>query len=175
MKNKIFEKMREYGWNLEDNSNEDFEKVYNMHYNFIQGLYDYFVETDEPNNSSRDLNNINEQKLYDMISFISDFLRALNDIDYNTNTNIKLGLISHYVKNRNISSEQVGQDILAIIENDEEKLEELKENNSKQINYIEEKTSVCGFDKSDMYELGCLNYENKQIDKLLEEIGIIST
>ena len=80
MKNKIFEKMRKYGWNLGDNTNEDFENVYKIHYNFTQNLYDYFVETDEPN-VSRDLNNINEQNFEDMISFMSDFLRALNELD----------------------------------------------------------------------------------------------
>lgn len=80
MKNKIFERMREYGWNLYDNTNEDFENVYKIHYNFTQNLYDYFVETDEPN-VSRDLNNINEQNFEDMISFMSDFLRALNELD----------------------------------------------------------------------------------------------
>lgn len=133
MKNKIFEKMKEYGWNLGDNTNK-----------------------------------INEQIFQDMISFMNDFLRALNDIDYNTN--IKLDLISHYIKSRNISSDQIGQDILAIIENEEEGLEELKENNTKQIDYINKRVDVCGWNKSDMYELDCLNYENEQIDKLLEEI-----
>lgn len=80
MKNKIFEKMKEYGWNLRDNTNEDFEDVYKIHYNFTQNLYDYFVETDDVN-IKRNLNDINEQKMYDMISFMSDFLRALNELD----------------------------------------------------------------------------------------------
>lgn len=80
MKEKIFKKMKEYGWNLYDNTNEDFENVYKVHYNFTQNLYDYFVKTDDVN-ISRNLNDINEQKMYDMISFISDFLRAINDID----------------------------------------------------------------------------------------------
>lgn len=75
MKEKIFEKMEQYGWNL-----EDFSNVYDIHYNFIQNLYDYFVETDEPN-CSRDLNEIDEQRLHDMVDFMSDFVRAINDID----------------------------------------------------------------------------------------------
>lgn len=75
MKEKIFDKMIEYGWNLEDWNN-----VYDIHYNFIQNLFDYFVETDEPN-CSRNLNDINEQSLHDMIDFMSDFVRAVNDID----------------------------------------------------------------------------------------------
>lgn len=132
MKDKVFNKMKKYGWNLGDN------------------------------------NEINEQYFQDMTSFMNDFLRALNDVDYNTN--IKLDLISHYIKSRNISSDQIGQDILTIIENDEEGLEELKENNTKQIDYINKRVDVCGWNKSDMYELDCLNYENEQIDKLLEEI-----
>ena len=45
-----------------------------------------------------------------------------------------------------------------------------KENNIKQIDYINKRAEVCGWNKSDMYELDCLNYENEQIDKLLEEI-----
>lgn len=75
MKEKIFDKMIEYGWNLEDWNN-----VYDIHYNFIQNLFDYFVETDEPN-CSRNLNDINEQSLHDMVDFMSDFVRAVNDID----------------------------------------------------------------------------------------------
>lgn len=167
MKNKIFEKMREYGWNLGDNSNKDFEEVYNTHYDFIQGLYDYFAETDDIN-VSRNLNDINEQKLYDMISFISDFLRALNNIDYNNN--IKLDLIGSFIKNRNISNEQIGEDILSVINEDENGLEELANRTLEQIEYLNNKEEVCNFDKSDMYELDCLNYEYEQINKLLEEI-----
>lgn len=80
MKEKIFEKMEQYGWNLGNNTIKDFEEVYEIHYNFLQGLYDYFVETDEPN-CSRDLNDIDEQRLQDMVDFMSDFVRAINDID----------------------------------------------------------------------------------------------
>lgn len=167
MKNKIFEKMREYGWNLGDNTNEDFENVYKIHYNFTQNLYDYFAETDDIN-VSRNLNDINEQKLYDMISFISDFLRALNDIDYNNN--IKLDLIGSFIKNRNISNEQIGKDILSVVNEDENGLEELANRTLEQIEYLNNKEEVCNFDKSDMCELDCLNYEYEQINKLLEEI-----
>ena len=80
MKNEIFNQMKWYGWNIGDDTNKDFEDVYNTHYGFIQSLYDYFVETDEPN-VSRDLNDINEQNLQDMITFMGDFLRSLNDRD----------------------------------------------------------------------------------------------
>lgn len=80
MKNKIFEQMMRYGWNMGNNSFSDFENTYRIHYNFIQSLYDYFVETEDIN-SSRNLNNIDEQQLYDMISFMSDFLRAFNELN----------------------------------------------------------------------------------------------
>lgn len=90
MKNKIFEQMMRYGWNLGNNSFSDFENVYKVHYNFIQSLYDYFVETEDIN-SSRNLNNIDEQQLYDMISFMSDFLRAFNET--NDNSSKKLDII----------------------------------------------------------------------------------
>lgn len=167
MKDKVFNKMREYGWNLGDNTDKEFSRVYNWHYDFIDKLFDNFCQCDT-DLIPYDKIEINRQELCDMITFMSDFLRALNDVDYNTN--IKLDLISHYIKSRNISSDQIGQDILTIIENDEEGLEELKENNTKQIDYINKRVDVCGWNKSDMYELDCLNYENEQIDKLLEEI-----
>ena len=79
MKNKVFEKMREYGWNLGDNTNEDFENVYKIHYNFIEKCYDYIGETDidKPIN----MKGINENKFENMVCFMSDFLRALNELD----------------------------------------------------------------------------------------------
>lgn len=164
MKDKIFNKMKEYGWNLGDNTSEDFNKVYDCHYDNLDKWYDYI----SGNDYDYTMQDISKSDFSDFVDFMSDFLRALNDIDYNTD--IKLDLINHYVKSRNISSDQTGQDILAIIENNEEELEELKENNTKQIDYINKRAEVCGWDKSDMYELDCLNYENEQIDKLLEEI-----
>ena len=80
MKDKVFNKMKEYGWNFGDNTSKDFEDIYNTHYDFIQRLHNYFVETDELN-VGRDLNDINEQNLQDMITFMGDFLRSLNDRD----------------------------------------------------------------------------------------------
>lgn len=79
MKNKIFEKMREYGWNLGDNTNEDFENVYNTHYNFIEGCYDYIADCDM--NEPLNMNDISASGFEDMICFMSDFLRALNELD----------------------------------------------------------------------------------------------
>lgn len=115
MKNKVFEKMREYGWNLGDNTNKDFGDVYNTHYDFIQSLYNYFVETDELN-VSRDLNDISEQDLQDMISFMSDFLRAFNEID---KPKTKEDKIREYIMSRNIQYDLVGEDILKILDEEE--------------------------------------------------------
>lgn len=79
MKEKIYEKMREYGWNLNYNTNKDFEEVYNIHYNFIEGCYDYILDYNI--NEPLSLSEIDTQSFEDMITFMSDFLRAINDID----------------------------------------------------------------------------------------------
>ena len=79
MKNKIFEKMQEYGWNLYDNTNKDFERIYNTHYNFIDSCYDYISNCNM--NESLNMNNISASDFEDMIVFMSDFLRALNEVD----------------------------------------------------------------------------------------------
>jgi len=80
MREKIFETMENYGWNL-----EDFNKVFETHYNFIESLYDYFREHDEGMKSC-DLNDIDEQKLHDMADFMSDFLRAFKDSEWYVKT-----------------------------------------------------------------------------------------
>lgn len=115
IKEKVFNKMIQYGWNLADNELEDFNNVYNTHYDFIQSLYNYFVETDE-SNISRDLNDISEQSLQDMTSFMSDFLRALNEID---NKKSKEDKIREYITSRNIQYDLVGEDLLAILDEEE--------------------------------------------------------
>ena len=79
MKEKIYEKMREYGWNLGYNKNIDFEKVYKIHYSFIENCYDYISDYDI--NEPLSLSDIDTQSFEDMITFMSDFLRAINDID----------------------------------------------------------------------------------------------
>lgn len=79
MKNEIFNQMKRYGWNIGDNTKEEFENTYSIHYDFIQNLYDFVADSDidKPIN----LNHINKQMFEDMITFMSDFLRALNDRD----------------------------------------------------------------------------------------------
>lgn len=163
MKDKIFEQMMRYGWNLGNNTVNDFENVYRKHYNFIQSLYDYFVETEDIN-SGRNLNDIDEQQLYDMISFMSDFLRAFNET--NDNSSKKLNIIHNYVKNRNIASEQTGKDILSIIEDDEEGLEDLEDNIKREIEYLKNKMEVCSESKEDMRELSFLEQELNEVESL---------
>ena len=72
MKNKIFDKMIEYGWNL-----EDFNKVYDRHYDNIDCWYEYICSEDYVFS----MQDISKQKFSDMIDFMSDFLRALNELD----------------------------------------------------------------------------------------------
>lgn len=72
MKNKIFNKMIEYGWHL-----EDFNKVYDIHYDNIDDFYDYISEE----NYNFSMQDISKSKFESMIDFMSDFLRALNELD----------------------------------------------------------------------------------------------
>ena len=113
IKERIFKKMREYGWHLGDNTNADYEDVYNIHYNFIQDLYDWFVETDY---KDRNLDDINEQSLNDFTDFVSDFLRALNEIEKEQSKEDK---IRDYIMNRNIRYDLVGEDLLEILDEEE--------------------------------------------------------
>lgn len=80
MKNKIFDKMMEYGWNLGGNEYRDFEKVCKWHLAFIDNTYNNLE------NKGKSINSIDEDDLKDMCSFMSDFLRALNEIDSETKT-----------------------------------------------------------------------------------------
>lgn len=74
MKNEVFNKMKEYGWNL-----DSFIEVYNTHHQFIDEIYEYFREKEE-NDESVNLNDINKENLLEMVVFMSDFLRAFNEI-----------------------------------------------------------------------------------------------
>ena len=114
IKEKIFEKMREYGWHLGENTNADYNNVYDIHYNFIQNLYDWFVETDY---KDRNLDDINEQSLHDYTDFMSDFVRAINDLEKEQSKEDK---IREYIMSRDISYSLVGEDLLEIL-NEEEK------------------------------------------------------
>lgn len=107
---KVFEKMREYGWSLGDNTNKDFADVYDTHYKFIEDCYDYIAN--EPLN----MNDISASGFEDMITFMSDFLRALNDID---KPKTKEDKIREYIMSRNIQYDLVGEDILKILDEEE--------------------------------------------------------
>ena len=115
IKEKIFEKMQEYGWNLGNNTYKDFADVYDIHYGFIDSLYDYFREQEEIGKSI-DLNDISEEGLFETIVFMSDFLRALNDIDI---PKTKEDKIREYIMSRNIQYDLVGEDLLEILDEEE--------------------------------------------------------
>ena len=115
IKEKIFEKMQEYGWNLGNNTYKDFANVYDIHYGFIDSLYDYFREQEEIGKSI-DLNDISEEGLFETIVFMSDFLRALNDIDI---PKTKEDKIREYIMSRNIQYDLVGEDLLEILDEEE--------------------------------------------------------
>ena len=72
MKEKIFDKMIEYGWHL-----EDFNEVYNKHYDSIDCWYEYISGEDY----DYTMQDISKSKFESMIDFMSDFLRALNELD----------------------------------------------------------------------------------------------
>ena len=72
MKEKIFDKMIEYGWNL-----EDFNEVYDTHYYNIDDWYEYISGEDY----DYTMQDISKSKFESMIDFMSDFLRALNELD----------------------------------------------------------------------------------------------
>ena len=72
IKAEVFKKMEQYGWNL-----EDFNSVYDIHYDFIDKTYDYIREEDY-NFSMQD---ISKSSFEQMIDFMSDFLRAFDEVD----------------------------------------------------------------------------------------------
>lgn len=78
MKEKIFNKMIEYGWNL-----EDFNEVYYTHYYNIDDWYDYISGEDY----DYTMQDISKSKFESMIDFMSDFLRALNELDKESGNN----------------------------------------------------------------------------------------
>lgn len=73
MKNKIFNKMKEYGWNL-----EDFNEVYNIHERRLNNEFDYMRELD-------DFTDMGQELRFETLCFITDFLRAINDLESENN------------------------------------------------------------------------------------------
>ena len=77
MKEKIFNKMKEYGWNLGDNNYEDFDSVYELHNKRINKEWEKLEEI-VCNGSELTLE---QDKELETLQFITDFLRAIDDID----------------------------------------------------------------------------------------------
>ena len=107
IKEKIFEKMQEYGWSLGNNTYKDFADVYDIHYGFIDNLYDYFREQEEIGKRIN-LIDISEEGLFETVVFMSDFLRALNDINIPKTKEDKIG---EYIMSRNIQYDLGGEDL----------------------------------------------------------------
>lgn len=80
IKERIFDKMIQYGWNLGDNELEDFNNVYNIHKNFLDSCYDFKSEVGE-NNEILNMNDISVSSFEDMLDFMTDFLRAFEEVD----------------------------------------------------------------------------------------------
>ena len=112
MKDKIFEKMQEYGWNLGDNTSEDFNRVYDYHYDNLDKWYNYISGEDY----DYTMQDISKSEFSDFVDFMSDFLRAFNEIN---NKKSKEDKIREYILSRNIQYDLVGEDLLKIL--DEEK------------------------------------------------------
>jgi len=80
IKKRIFDKMIEYGWNLGYNDYADFYNVYAIHKDFLDNTYDLVHEFVDYNEKF-DMNKIDFQSFSDMLDFMTDFLRALNEVD----------------------------------------------------------------------------------------------
>lgn len=72
--------MIQYGWNLEDNKLEDFNNVYNIHKDFLNSCYNFKCEVEE-NNEILNMNDISVSSFEDMLDFMTDFLRAFEEVD----------------------------------------------------------------------------------------------
>ncbi len=80
MKEKVFNKMIEYGWNLGDNEFKDFDEVFGIHKAFLDSCYDYKCEVEE-DNEILNMNDISVSSFEDMLDFMTDFLRAFEEAD----------------------------------------------------------------------------------------------
>lgn len=80
IKKRIFNKMIKYGWNLGYNDYADFYNVYAIHKDFLDNAYDLVHEFVDYNEKF-DMNKIDFQSFSDMLDFMTDFLRALNEVD----------------------------------------------------------------------------------------------
>lgn len=101
MKEKIFNKMIEYGWNLGANSYEDFNKVYDYHNTRFNKEWE---QLEEKENRTE----LEELRVEDL-RFITDFLRAIDDIDNAKKvSNSKISLYNSYDMPYSLSNMGIG-------------------------------------------------------------------
>lgn len=77
MKEKIYNKMIEYGWNLGDNNYEDFDKVYELHNKRINKEWEKLEEIVCNGNELT----LEQDKELETLQFMTDFLRAIDDLN----------------------------------------------------------------------------------------------
>ena len=142
MKEKIFNKMIEYGWNLGENKYEDFNNVYDIHKSFLDSCYDYKCEVEE-DNEILNMNDISVSSFEDMLDFITDFLRAIDDIDKDT---IKTKILTDEETENLLKKEELTDEDIEDLDNKCISLEN-------EIKYLEEKLNVCGYGKQELYEI----------------------
>ena len=75
IKQKIFNKMMEYGWNLGYNTYEDFDKVFELHKKQIDDRWELLEE------NYGVLTDSERERELEGLRFITDFLRAINDCE----------------------------------------------------------------------------------------------
>ena len=112
MKDKVFNKMKEYGWNFGDNTSEDFNRVYDYHYDNLDKWYNYISGEDY----DYTMQDISKSEFSDFVDFMSDFLRAFNEIN---NKKSKEDKIREYITSRDIQYDLVGEDLLEILNEEE--------------------------------------------------------
>jgi len=73
MKDKIFDEMREMGWNLNYNTNDDFDDTMQLHLKRMEERWDAIVKKEENGIISDD-----EESLKEDLAFMIDLVRAIN-------------------------------------------------------------------------------------------------
>lgn len=115
MKEQIFERMIRYGWNLGDNTYKDFSEIFDYHYNNLQNWYEYISGEDY----KYTMQDISQSKFNVFVDFMSDFLRAFNEVDKEDKTKVEKA--KDYIMNRNIQYDLAGEDLLKILNGESEK------------------------------------------------------
>lgn len=71
MKEKLFDYMRVIGWNLGDNTNEDFDGVMQLHLKRMENRWERLTKDDT----------LTDETLVEDLAFMIDLVRAINDRD----------------------------------------------------------------------------------------------